>query len=234
MSSTRAGRTLSISISETYGLPLPIRLAYSLNPPFFPFPLKTQEYETRPRPNQIGRGTPRGDAVEALQMSEKGILGRKAQAVREAEEGVFDNDNRWATTKGKGRKGPATTVNEEASVSKPVGKATRMGEDPPLGKGAKMTEVSSMKATPPKMSTEVSPTKAMAPKMSTEVSSMKAMAPKVTAEMPAMPSSMPAMPSSMPTESLDVSCWRKDNKASHDTDSYEPFHIPLLRCTRGG
>jgi hypothetical protein len=139
-------------------------------------------------------------------MSEKGILGRKAQAVREAEEGVFDNDNRWATTKGKGRKGPATTVNEEASVSKPVGKATRMGEDPPLGKGAKMTEVSSMKA----------------------------MAPKVTAEMPAMPSSMPAMPSSMPTESLDVSCWRKDNKASHDTDSYEPFHIPLLRCTRGG
>jgi hypothetical protein len=172
--------------------------------------------------------------MEVMEMDEKGILGSKAQAVREAEEGVFDNDNRRAGTKGKGRNEPTPTAKEEASVSKPVGKATRMGEDPPVGKVAELPEVSpakalppkmaaeessakavapktstkvpSAKALPPKMAAEVSSMKAVAPKTSTEVSSMKAMSPKVLAELPAMAAPMPAMTSAKPTESLDVAC----------------------------
>ena len=139
---------------------------------------------------------PRRDAVEVLQMSEKCILLGKAQAVGEAEERVFNNGNRRAGTKGKGSKEPATVVRKESSVSKPLGKAARMGEDPPLRKEAEMIEVPLVKA--------------MIPKVSPEVLPVKAVTPKVFAEMPPMttfmPAKMPSMASPMPTKSLYVSC----------------------------
>ena len=120
-------------------------------------------------------------------MSEKGILSSKAPSVGEAEERVSDNGNRRAGTKGKGRKEPpsATVVRKEASVSKPLGEASRMGEDLLLGKVAEVTEVSLVEA--------------MILKMSAKVSSLKAMTSKVSTEVPSM-----ATP--MPTKSLDVSC----------------------------
>lgn len=91
--------------------------------------------------------------MKVSEMDEKGILGSKAQSVGKAEEWVSDNDNRRAGSEGKGRKeSSAASVGEkEASVSKLVGKATQMGEDPPVGKVAEMTEAPAVKAMPSKV-----------------------------------------------------------------------------------
>jgi hypothetical protein len=90
-------------------------------------------------------------------MSEKGISGSKSQAVGEAEEGVSNNSCRRACTKSKGRKEPTetTVVRKKSSVYKPMGKATRMVYDPPMGKVAEVTEVIPVKGVTPKVSSEV-------------------------------------------------------------------------------
>jgi len=142
-------------------------------------------------------------------MCDKCILLSKAQAVGEAEERVFDNRNRRTGTKSKGSKRPteAMVVRKESPMAKLMGKASRMVKGPAM---RKVTEV------PPV-------TTSMPTKVSAEV-------PPVTAS---MPTKMPAVTSPLPTKSLDVSSWRKANKANGDTDGNKPFHIPLLCVTPG-
>jgi len=88
-------------------------------------------------------------------MSEKSILGGKAQSVGKAEEWIFNNGNRRAGPKGEGGKKAtptkATAGRKEAPVSKPMGRAARMVEDPTMRKVTEVTEVSSLKASPSKV-----------------------------------------------------------------------------------
>lgn len=166
-------------------------------------------------------------------MCEKCILLRKAQAVGEAKERIFDNHNRRTGTKSKGSKRPteAMVVKKESPVSKLMGKASRVVKNPAT---RKVTEVFPMKGMPAK----VPPMKSMPAKVSAEVppmpTSMSAKMPAVASPMPtSMSTKMSAEVPPMPTKSLDVSRWRKANKASRDTDSNKPFHIPLLCVTPG-
>ncbi len=75
----------------------------------------------------------------------------------------------------------------------------------PLGKVAEVTEMPPMKGVTSKMSSEV------------------------TSEVTSVATSMAAP---IPTESPYMSCWHKNEEGCY-TGNNEPFHIPLLRCTRG-
>lgn len=167
---------------------------------------------------------PRGNTVDVLQMGEKGIFGSKAQAVGEAEERVFDNDNRRADTKGKGSKDPseATVVRKKSSLSKPMEKAAPMAKYLPLGKAAEFPEVPPMKAVPSKALSKV-----------TEVPPVKTVPPEVSSKVTVVSPRMASMTSPMAAESPSIFSWYNNHKEGRDPDNDKLFHIPLLRCTRG-
>ena len=150
-------------------------------------------------------------------MCDKYILLRKAQAMGEAEERVFDKRNRRTGAKSKGGKRPpeAMVVRKESPMAKLMGKASRMV------KGPAMRKVPEVPPVPASMPTKVP---AEVPAVPTSMPT-KVPVPPVPTSMPTKVP-VPAVTTSMPTKSLDVSFWREAHKASRDTDGKKPFHIP--------